>query len=242
MKGFAMLAAFLLAASCSDSDKASGEGNQRIWIDGIDYEIGGRNLYLIGILESEIKSCVSYVNFEDCQVNNCWIMNGKYRYISLKNLDACYLKDYLWIIDSDTIPSSEKSFKARYGRHFVKLVLVDVFGDSISESAYLRIDEPLGIAMFSPVDGYEASKNDTLVFQYRISGIDEWESTLADTVYISTDENVLENDSLLWADGTALENKFLKPPLKERVYYWGIKVANQDTAYYSRIRSVWIKN
>jgi len=240
MKYVALSVAFLLVISCSDSDKVSNMGNQQVWIDGIDYELGGKRLYLIGILETGIKSCISYMNFGNCEVNNCWIINGKYGFVSLKNLSACYLKDYIWIIDDDTIPSSEKTYRTIYGKHFVKLVLVDTFGDSISEGRYLYIDEPLKITMLSPVDEYEASINDTLVFQYKISGIDVWETDWKDTVYISTDKNVLENDSLFWEEGIALEAKFLEPPLTEEAYYWGIKVSNQDTAFYSEIRSIWI--
>jgi len=241
MKYVALLFAVFLVISCSDSDKASGGGNQQIWIDEIYYELGGKRLYLIGIIETDIKSCFSHTNFGNCEVNNCWIINGKYGFVSLKKLNDCYLKDYLWIIDDDTIPSSDKTYRTIYGKHFVKLVLIDTFGDSISEGKHLYIDEPIEITMLSPVDEYEAAKNDTLVFQYKINGIDEWE-TWQDTVYVSTDENVLENDSLLWAEGKALENKFLKPPLTGEAYYWGIKVSNQDTAFYSEIRKVCIKS
>jgi len=238
MKNLVLFSAFLLIISCSDSDKFSDEKRQQMWIDGIaygiDYDDG--KLYLIGILESEINSCISFNNFGDCTVNNCWIINSKYGYISLKNLDACYLKDYLWIIDEDTIPSGENSYNVSYGEHFVKLVMVDTFGDSISESAYIRMDEPLKITLLSPVENYEASRTDRLVFQYRVSGIDIWERNVwKDSVYVSTDENV-------WEEGKALETNFLRPPLNKQVYYWGVKVSNQDTAFYSEIRSVWIKD
>jgi len=242
MRYFALLAAFLLAISCSGSDKAGNESNQQVWIDWIDYEIYLNNVYLIGFMGTGIKSCAFfYPNFGDCTVNNCWVINRS-GYFSLKNLDICYLKDYLWIVDNDTIHSSDEFNKVTYGEHFVKLVLVDAFGDSISESRYIQIDEPLRITMFSPVDYYEAQRNETLVFEYRISGIDTWEAALEDTVYISTDENVLENDTLLWTEGKALENKVLKPPLNAQDYYWGVKVSNQDTAFYSEIRRVCIRN
>jgi len=245
MRGFLLLVAFFLVISCYDSDKASGEKNQRIWIDAIDYGIYRNKLYILGILESEVKSCTALKNLVDCKPdsNNCWVINGKYIFVSLENLDACYLKDYIWIVNEDTTTSSsERTYNIGYGEHFVKLILVDTFGDSISESTYLRVDEPLSIIMLSPVNGYEAHRNDTLAFQYRISGLDTWEPALEDTVYISTDENVLKNKALLWEEGRALKNKFLRPPLNEQVYYWGVKASNQDTAFYSEIRSVWIKN
>jgi len=241
MKGFALLAAFFLAVSCSDSDKASGENNQRIWIVGLDYGILHDKLYILGLLESEVSSCTASSNFGNCKDNNCWYINGKYGFISLKNLSACYLRDYVWIIDGDTIPSySEKPYNLSYGEHFAKLILVDTFGDSISDSAYIYIDEPLRIIMLSPVDEYEARRNDTLVFQYHISGIDTWE-VWKDTVYVSTDENVLKNDTLLWTEGKALENKILKPPLNGQAYYWGVKLSKRNTVIYSRIRKVCIK-
>ncbi|MDR2553838.1 MAG: hypothetical protein LBC64_00280 [Fibromonadaceae bacterium] len=241
MKWFALLAAFLLAISCSDSDKASNESNRHIWIDAIDYETYLNKVYLIGFIETGIKNCAFYMNFGDCTVNNCWVINSRHAYFSLKNLDVCYIKDYLWIVDKDTIHSSDEFNKVTFGEHFVKLVFVDVFGDSISESARLRIDEPLKVTMLSPVDGYEAQRSETLVFEYRISGIDTWE-TWEDTVYVSSDAKVLEDETLLWIEGKALENKTLKPPLNKQAYYWGVKLSNQDTAFYSEIRSVWVRN
>jgi len=207
VKGFALFAAFFLIVSCSDGDKFSGEKNQQIRIEGIDYEISNGKLYLLGILQTEIKNCVSSNNLGSCAVNNCWIINdGKYSYTSLRRLDACYLSNYIWIIDNDEI----------YGEHFVKLILVDVFGDSISYSTSIRVDEPLRITLLSPIDDYEASKTEDIKYQYHISGIDKWEE--GDWRY--TIDTVDET---------------------EQFYDWRVKVFNQDTIY-SEIRRVWIKD
>jgi len=230
---FILLATFFLIISCSDSNKFSGE-NQQVLIEKIYYgsEEPGR-VFLQAGLQFE-RNCFSGT----CTtINDCyWVINGKCC-ISSKNLGACNLRDYLWIIDNDTISSFENPYDIGYGKHFVKLVLVDAFGDSISSGTYnIQIDEPLKIALLSPVENYKASKMYGLEFQYRISGIDTWEEDQwKSTVYVSTDENV-------WKNGKALENNFLYPPLDEQEYYWGVKVSNQDTAIYSEIRSVWIEN
>jgi hypothetical protein len=241
MKDFMLFVVFFFIISCSDSDKFSGEKKQQIQIEGINYKEDDGKLYLLGNLQSEIKNCVSSNNFGICDVNNCWRINGKYCCYSLKKLDACYLRDYLWIIDKDTIPSFENLYDVGYGEHLVKLILVDTFGDSISYSDSIQIDKPLKITLLSPIENYEASETDTLVFQYHISGIDTWE-TFEDTVYVSTDESVLENETLLWEEGKAMKNKSLDPPLNKQAYYWGVKVSNPDTAFYSRIRTVCIEN
>jgi len=225
MKWFILFAAFFLVISCSDSDKFSGEKKQQISIEGIGYDIYDGNL--LGFLQTEIKNCVSRVNTsEGCYGNNCWIINGgkygKYSYVSLKNLDACYLSDYLWIVDDDTIPSSEESYKVNYGEHFVKLVLVDIFGDSISYDDSLQIDEPIKITLLSPVDNYEALKTEKIKFQYHISGTAWEEGKWEDTVDI-----------------------VCVPANNKLACDWRVKLYNQDeddTIYSQERRKVWIEN
>jgi len=223
MKCFASFAAFFLILSCSDSDKFNFDKKQQIRIEGLLYEPYESEIHLYGNCFS--GNCAT-------SVNCFWIIDGKCCLHS-KNLDACHISDYLWVIDNDTIHSSESPFyDAGYGEHLVKLILVDAFGDSISYSESIKIDEPLGVTLLSPVENYGTTKNNKLVFQYSISGVDKWE----DTVYISTDKD------LFWENSTALENKFLEPPLKEQVYYWRVKVSAQDTTFSSEIRTVWIRN
>jgi len=140
-----------------------------------------------------------------------------------------------WIIDGEHFYNREVEKEVSYGEHFLKFVLVDSFGDTLSESGVLRINEPLNITLLSPVKGYEAAKTDTVKFQYKISGIDKWEENPQIIVYISADEEV-------WENGKQIQDNFLMPPLNEQVYYWGVKAfTKQDTAF-SEIRSVWIKN
>jgi hypothetical protein len=229
MKGFALFAAFFLVFSCSDSDKFSGESNQQIRIEGLLYESYESEIHLYGNCFS--GNCSTSVNCFKIIDDKCCLYS--------KDLNACHISDYLWVIDNDTILSSESPFyDVGYGEHHVKLILVDAFGDSINYSESIKINEPLGVTLLSPVENYEASKNNKLVFQYRVRGIDTWE----DTVYVSADKSVLANEDLLWEKGVALENKFLEPPLKEQVYCWGVKVSTQNTTFHSRIRRVWIKN
>jgi len=142
---------------------------------------------------------------------------------------------YYWMIDGERFYSRIVEKNVSYGEHFLKFVLIDSFGDTLSESGVIRINEPLKITLLSPVEEYKAAKTDTIEFQCKISGIDEWEENPQIIVYISTDEEV-------WENGKHIQDNFLIPPLNEQVYYWGIKAfTEQDTAF-SEIRSVWIKN
>ncbi|MDR2581967.1 MAG: hypothetical protein LBC75_00620 [Fibromonadaceae bacterium] len=142
---------------------------------------------------------------------------------------------YYWIIDEERFYEREVEINVPYGEHFVKFVLIDSFGDVLSESAVIRVDEPLKIAQLSPIQEYKAARTDTIKFQYKISGIDKWEEEPQVMVYVSKDEDV-------WENGKPIKDNFLAPPFNEQVYYWGVKaLAKQDTAF-SEIRSVWIKN
>ena len=221
MKGFALFAAFFLIISCSDSDKFSGEKSQRIRIEGIFYEpeeLGKVSLY--ADLQAE-KNCCSgtCTTFSDCY----WIINGKCR-ISSKNLGACYIKDYLWIIDNDTIPSFENPYNAGYGEHLVKLVLVDAFGDSINYSDSIKMDEPLKVELLSPVRGFNFSETDSIIFQYKISGVDSWEKADS-SVYVSATKD------LLWEEENKLPSDVFKPPWDELTYFWGVIVHTEFESY-----------
>jgi hypothetical protein len=150
--------------------------------------------------------------------------------LSLKD-DSEYFY-YYWVIDSDRFYSQYVEKKISYGEHFLKFVLLDSFGDTLSESSIIRVNEPLKITMLSPVEAYEAAKNDTIVFQYKISGIDTWEEEPEKVVYISVDEN----------EWRPLKGNFLTPPLNEQVYYWRVKAFTEQDTVFSEIRSVWIKD
>jgi len=142
---------------------------------------------------------------------------------------------YYWIIDGERFFERELEKDVSYGEHFVKFVLIDSFGDTLSENAVIRVDEPLKITQLSPIQEYKAAKTDTIEFQYKISGIDKWEEEPQVMVYVSKDEDV-------WENGKPIKDNFLAPPFNELVYYWGVMAfTKQDTAF-SEIRSVWIKN
>jgi hypothetical protein len=230
MKNIALFIAFFLVISCSDSDKASGEKNQQIWIDGIDYEVYDSKLYLIGNLQSKTKSCISN-NFGICDVNNCWLINGEYGYYSLKKLDACHLKDYLWIIDNDTIPSFKNPYNAVYGEHLVSLVLVDAFGDSINYSEYIKINEPLKVELLSPIHNFDFLEADSIKFEYKIRGVDSWEQVQS-SVYVSATRD------LLWEEEKKLPSDVFKPPWSESNYFWGVIASTEFESDTSRIRCI----
>jgi len=136
---------------------------------------------------------------------------------------SCY-----WAIDGERFYGQYLDRKISYGEHVLEFVLMDGFGDTLSVSGVIRVNEPLKIALLSPVEKYEAAKTDTIVFQYKISGIDTWEKEPRAAVYISVDKN----------EWIPLRSNLLAPPLNDSVYYWRIRA---DTVF-SEIRSVWIKN
>jgi len=221
MKSLALFVAFFLIISCSDSDKFSGEKNQQIQIQGFFYEDDeSGKVYLYASLQSE-KNCFSgnCTTFSDCY----WVINGKCC-ISSKNIGACHLKDYLWIIDDDTIPSFGNPYKAGYGEHFVKLVLVDIFGDSINYSEYIKMNEPLKVNLLSPVHGFDFSEADSIVFQYKINGIDSWEQA-EHSVYVSATED------LLWEQEKKLPSDVFKPSESEQRYFWGVIAHTEFESY-----------
>jgi len=139
---------------------------------------------------------------------------------------------YYWLIDGERFYGKYVEKKVSYGEHILEFVLIDAFGDTLSESGAIYVDEPLKITMLSPIEKYEAAKTDTIVFQYRITGIDTWEEEPETIVYISTDEK-------RWRP---LRNNFLPPPLNSQAYYWRIVSFNEQDTAFSEIRSVWIKN
>jgi hypothetical protein len=220
----------LFLVFCSNGDKFSGEKKQQIWIEGIDYEIDDSKLYLWGILQSEIKSCVSSSNLGMCDFNNCWKINGKY--FSLKNLGACHLSSYRWIINDEILPSLENSYDAGYGEHLAKLVLIDIFGDSLSYSTYIQVNKPLKVELLSPIcDFSDFLDADSIVFQYKISGVDRWEEVQT-SVYFSSDS------TSLWEEKNILPSNVLKPPFDKLEYFWGVIAYTEQESDTSEIRCI----
>jgi hypothetical protein len=202
---------FPLLISCSDIDKFGGS-KPELELK-IDYYVPSRRPYLYANV---------YLN--DVYLN-----------------DSIEYYHYYWIINNerDYRPNMQK--EVPYGEHILKFILIDSFGDTLSKDTTVRINEPLKITLLSPVKDYEAEKTDTIKFQYKISGVDTWESEPKIAVYIYTDKDTLENRELLWEKENKIKNELLKPPLNEKVYYWGIKAfTEQDTAL-SEIRKICIK-
>jgi len=137
---------------------------------------------------------------------------------------------YYWIIDGESFYNLDAQKKVSYGEHFLKFVLIDFFGDTLSKSGVVRVNEPLKITLLSPIEEYEAAKSDTVKFQYKISGIDIWEENPQVEIYISTDKEVWTQIDSLWM------------PPTEDTYYWGIKAFTEQETANSEIRSLCIKN
>jgi len=152
-----------------------------------------------------------------------------YAYLLQKDDSEYY---YYWALDGERFYNQYMEKKVSYGEHFLEFVLLDNFGDTLSESGFIRVNEPLKVTMLSPVESYEAAKTDTIAFQYKISGIDTWEEEPETLVYISTDENK-------WIP---MIGNFLPPPFNERVYYWRVKAFTEQDTVFSEVRSVCIKN
>ncbi|MCL2101604.1 MAG: hypothetical protein FWH22_07825 [Fibromonadales bacterium] len=129
-----------------------------------------------------------------------------------------YINDYFWIVNEDTIRSIIRPRIAiNYGEYFVKLILIDFYGDTISDSLLIRHNESLEVELLSPIDGF-LDCSETLEFSYRISGVDSWEEAEA-LVYVSADENSLWQEKNIWQNSV------------DNVCFWGVKAwTEQDTA------------
>jgi len=196
----------------------------------------GKILSIASIAAMAVISCSNSDTFRDenlraIKIDGVSCINAN---ISPSLADIYY---YFWIINGDTI--HDVSPKTGFGEHSVKLVLIDAFGDSVSDSISCRINEPLKIELLAPIDGFSGLSIADLPefqFQYRISGVDSWEEVVSN-VYISTDK-----DSL-WKE----ENIF-KPSLIESMheaeYYWGVKAFTKPDSELvsSEKRRIWLKD
>jgi len=209
MKNFLFLpviAAFLI--SCSNSDKFDINNKPKIEFNIFyqSYKVGNKpHIY-----------AYADITPRDGEYYYYWVIDGK---------QYCYNYDLDYNCYSENIT---------YGEHILEFVLIDSFGDALSEYGIIRINEPLKITLLSPVELYEAAKTDTIKFQYKISGIDTWEEFPQVIVYISKDKEV-------WENGKQIQDNFLVPQLNEQVYYWGVKAFTERDSAFSEIRSVWIK-
>ena len=205
-----VIALTLLMLSCSDSEKFSSEKSHVIQLKGISSTSRANELYL----------------YEDL-----WLVNSEHSVPFRLDSAKYYLNDYFWIIDSDTIRSNKNPHRTGYGEHSVKLVLIDAYGDTLSDSISVRLDEPLKIDLLSPIDGFsDFSKTDSLEFRYKISGVDSWEQAFS-FVYVSTDTNSL------WKEENILRDNILKPPLDD-IYFWGVKAFTEQDTVFSMHRQV----
>ncbi|MCL2284699.1 MAG: hypothetical protein FWC26_15395 [Fibromonadales bacterium] len=185
-----IILAFLMAISCSNSDKFSGEKSLEIRIEGIPYIIRGKELSLFASIHP----------------------------------DSDYLMDYFWIINGDTTHSDTHIID--YGEHIVKLVVVDIFGDSVTDSILIYLPMQIEVELFSPIDGFsDFLETDTLKFQYKTSGAENH------FLYVSTDEKTL------WEEENILASEILEPPLSD-IYFWGIKAFTEKDTVFSKKRCI----
>jgi hypothetical protein len=196
--------------SCSDNGNFSNQEIRRIRINAISARTSGSQISLYADIRLEYSDSSTYIPLD-----------------SIKD----YVIDCFWVINNDLIRSTRNPHRVGYGEHFVKLVLIDFYGDTISDSLSIRTNEPLKIELLSPIEGFSNfSKEDTLKFRYKVSGVDKWEQ-MQSFLYVSTDE-----DSL-WEEKN-IRDSILEPPHTD-IYYWGVKAwTEQDAAIYSEIRCI----
>ncbi|MDR2580409.1 MAG: hypothetical protein LBC85_05390 [Fibromonadaceae bacterium] len=121
MRTIIILASFLLL-SCSGDYKYNDKERIEILLDGIAYENDLMNIYPFELL----------------------YMNEKRVFIEQLN-DSNYLQDFFWIINTDTNIDTIRRYKVQTpispGEFFFKLVLVDVWGDTLSDSFSITVTE-----------------------------------------------------------------------------------------------------
>jgi hypothetical protein len=194
--------------SCSDSDNFSNQEIRRIRINTISARASGSQLYLDAVILLEYSDSYTYIPLD-----------------SIRD----YVIDCFWVINNDPIRSTKNPHRVGYGEHFVKLVLIDFYGDTISDSLSIRMNEPLRIELLSPINGFsDFSKEDTLKFRYKVSGVDKWEQ-MQSFLYVSTDK-----DSL-WEEKNIRDS--VLPPLAD-IYYWGVKAWTEQETADSEIRCI----
>jgi len=202
-----IMALTLLMLSCSESDKFSSEKSHVIQLNGIHHTLNGSDLFL----------------YADLRLDSAQI--------PLDSAAKYYLNDYFWIINNIISRSNRNAHKVGYGEHFVKLVLIDTYGDILSDSITVIINEPLKIELLSPIEKFSNfAKTDSLEFRYKISGIDSWEQA-SSLLYVSTDKNSL------WEEENILQSNILRPPLTD-IYFWGVKAFTEQDSAVSNIRCI----
>jgi hypothetical protein len=218
MKIYILAIMLSMLFSCSNADKFSDEKSQHIRIEKISGMNIDGDIYLFWNLQTELESCIN-LSKRDAQnlPKGLWKINGNY-YHSI-DLDSCYLTDY--------ISSFKNPYNAGFGEHLVELILIDIYGDSIGYSTYIRINEPLKITLLSPIDDF--STTEPVTFQYKISGVDSWEQVQS-FVYSSTDKESL------WEEENA--GKVLNPP-----FFWGVMAfTDHGDSAFSEVRTLWPKD
>ena len=209
----------LFLISCSiESDKFSEKKHIQIFLDGFSVETIGNTLYL----------------YEDIYI----MSNGEVvGFSSLRDLLLFeYLQEFFWIVNSDTIREYRLAKEVSYGKHFVKLFLTDSWGDTLSYSDSIWVNESFSISLLSPVNNMSnLSAGDIVQFQYKINGVNE-EDNLRHRIYICTGESCETSDT----NWKILDGNFYRLP--NEPVFWCVEASKQQGTTLSEIRSIWPKN
>lgn len=204
--------------SCSVEKFEEDKNSEKLILSGFYYErIHG------------VTSVLLYL-YEDLYIEE----DGKYRQTFLENLPEESVKDYYWILDKDTIYNSRLQRQVNYGEHEVKLYIIDYFGDTLSDSGFVYIEEPFKITLLSPVNNFKANPNETLGFAYTIRGLKEGEM-FDSKIYVSTNINTLwEEENIIFG------NSFVFPNIDSlNTLYWGVKASTEFNSVKSEIRKIY---
>jgi len=203
------LIAALFLISCSTSDNAFDEKKHVSILPSFYYEIDKNIMYLQ----------------EDIQING---EPASFSYL----IENGYLQDFFWIVNSDTIRGYHVEKEVPYGGYFVKLFITDIFGDTASFSDSVWVEEQFSISLLSPVNNFlDLSKGDTVRFQYKINGFNEWEEP---RIYTCASENCNRRPAACnnWIElkGDALK---IEGPV-----FWIVGVNREIDIVLSEIRSI----
>jgi hypothetical protein len=206
--------------SCSsDSDKFNEQNHVQIWLDGIFYETNGNTLYLYDDIYIISGETIEITSIRD-----------------LRNYE--YLQDFFWVVNSDTTRDYAPKKDVPYGKHFVKLSLIDIWGDTLSYSDSIWVNERFSVSLLSPIDSISSlSAGDIAEFQYKINGVNEGEESHG-IVYICLGDR--DCDAPM-----PLRNNYLT--LADAPVFWHVKAFKKisetfSLAVSSEVRSVWPKN
>jgi hypothetical protein len=211
--------AAMLVLACADGDKFSEEKRNKIFLDGISWDVPGDRDTLY--LDEEL-----FMEYD-----------GEWRGVFLRQLDG-YLQNFFWIIDNDTIGDFRPRRKIAYGEHFIQLSLIDIWGDTLSYSETIHVKEPLSITLLSPVDEFVANNN-FIKFQYKVNGASEETQS---SVYFCIGENCLnKEEEPVWMKLNGNILPLYGDIFSQKKIFWQVEACEGEKCVYSREREIWLE-